>query len=112
MGARNRVGIGLSYRPTRLHRLATRYDNSVPTQLLSPIDCFTILAPGNRLCGTNVQYEIIVVPPLEQCSKNLTFGYSLLFYVSLKRIITDTFSYSLIQLLLNYGRNGVLTIQS
>ncbi len=35
MGARNRVGKGLSYRPARLHRLASRYDNSFP----SPIYC-------------------------------------------------------------------------
>ncbi len=32
MGAKNRVGIGLSYRPARLHRLAGRYDNAVPTR--------------------------------------------------------------------------------
>jgi hypothetical protein len=38
-GARNRVGIGLSYRPTSLHRLAGRYDNSVHTLFLPPIDC-------------------------------------------------------------------------
>ncbi len=28
---RNRVGKGLSYRPARLHRLADRYDNLVPS---------------------------------------------------------------------------------
>jgi hypothetical protein len=27
MGARNRVGTGLSYQPSRLHRLAGRYEN-------------------------------------------------------------------------------------
>jgi hypothetical protein len=32
MGARNRVGIGLSNRPARLHRLAGRYDISFPTR--------------------------------------------------------------------------------
>jgi hypothetical protein len=29
----------MSYRPARLHRLADRYDNSVPTRFLNPIDC-------------------------------------------------------------------------
>ncbi len=32
----NRVGIGLSFRPARQHRLAGRYDNSVPTRFLAP----------------------------------------------------------------------------
>ncbi len=65
MGARNRVGIGLSYRPTRLHSLAElvhwnrflgslkvkkkfglagRYDNTIPTRFLAPIDCSRIPA--------------------------------------------------------------------
>ena len=44
MGARNRIGIGLSYRPARLHRLAGRYDNAVPTRFLAPIDCSKIRA--------------------------------------------------------------------
>jgi hypothetical protein len=39
MWARNRVGIGLSYWPARLHRLAGRYDNAVPTRFLAHIDC-------------------------------------------------------------------------
>jgi hypothetical protein len=39
MGARNREGIGLSYRLARLHRLAGRYNISVPTRFLAPIDC-------------------------------------------------------------------------
>jgi hypothetical protein len=38
MGARNRVGIGLSYRPARLLMLVVWYDNSVPTWFLAPID--------------------------------------------------------------------------
>ncbi len=40
MGARYRVGIGLSYRPARLERLADRQNNSVPNWFLAPIDCF------------------------------------------------------------------------
>ncbi len=44
MGARNRVGIGLSYGPAMLHRLAGRYDNSVPTRFLTPVDCSKIPA--------------------------------------------------------------------
>jgi len=31
MGARNRIGTGLSYQAARLHRLACGYDNSVPS---------------------------------------------------------------------------------
>jgi hypothetical protein len=42
--ARNRVGIGLLYQPARLHRQAGRYDNSVPTRFLVPIDCSKIPA--------------------------------------------------------------------
>ncbi len=38
MGARNRVGIGLSYRPARLLMLVVWYDNSVPIWFLAPID--------------------------------------------------------------------------
>ncbi len=30
-------GIGLLYRPARLHRLADRYDNSVPELTVSPV---------------------------------------------------------------------------
>jgi len=41
---RNRVGIGLSYLPARLHRWAGRYDNSVPTRFLFPVDCSKIPA--------------------------------------------------------------------
>jgi hypothetical protein len=53
-------GIGLSYRPARLHRLAEsipgllkslkiptlagRYDNAIPTRFLTPIDCLKIPA--------------------------------------------------------------------
>jgi hypothetical protein len=44
MGARNRVGIGLSYRLARLRLLAGQYNNSVPTRFLAPIDCSKILA--------------------------------------------------------------------
>jgi hypothetical protein len=44
MGARNRVGTGLSYWPARLHRLAGRYNNLVPTRFLAPIDCSKIAA--------------------------------------------------------------------
>jgi hypothetical protein len=65
MGTRNRVGIGLSYRPARLHSpgrigslesilgllkslkiraLAGRYNNPIPTRFLAPIDCFKIPA--------------------------------------------------------------------
>ncbi len=46
MGNRNRIGIGLrlSYRHARIHRLAGRYDNSVPTRFLAPIDCSKIPA--------------------------------------------------------------------
>jgi hypothetical protein len=29
MGAKNRIGIGFSYRPARLYRLVGRYDNSI-----------------------------------------------------------------------------------
>ncbi len=41
---RNRVEIGMPYRPGRLHRRTGRYDNSVPTQFLAPVDCFKIPA--------------------------------------------------------------------
>jgi hypothetical protein len=73
MRARNRVGIGLSYRPARLHTqpeeigslesipgllksfkiraLAGRYDNPFPTRFLAPIDCLKIPA-----LITNVMY--------------------------------------------------------
>jgi hypothetical protein len=44
MGAGNGVEIGLSYRPDRLHRLAGRYENSVPTRFLIPIGCSKIPA--------------------------------------------------------------------
>ncbi len=44
MGARNRVGTKLSYRPTCLCSLAGRYDNLIPTWLLAPIDCSKIPA--------------------------------------------------------------------
>ncbi len=37
MGARNRVGIGLSYRPARLHRLA----GGTTTRFLAPTECNT-----------------------------------------------------------------------
>ncbi len=42
---RNRVGIGLSCR--RLHRLAGRCDNSVPTLPIAPTDCSKIPAQGH-----------------------------------------------------------------
>jgi hypothetical protein len=45
MGARKRVGIGLSYRPARLHRLAGRYVKSVP---IAAIDCYKIPALAGR----------------------------------------------------------------
>jgi hypothetical protein len=57
MGARNRVGIGLSYRPARdcifkLRRsLAGRHDNSVPPRFLAPIDCFKIRAQASSSGG-------------------------------------------------------------
>ncbi len=38
----NWVGIGLSYQPARLHSLAGRSVNSVPTWFLAPIDCSKI----------------------------------------------------------------------
>jgi hypothetical protein len=44
MRSTSRVGIGLSYRPARLHRLAGQYDNLVPTRFLVPITCFKIPA--------------------------------------------------------------------
>jgi hypothetical protein len=64
MGARNRGGIGLSYRPARLHRLAEfipwnrfpgpinvlkygvagRYNNPIHTRFQAPIDCLKIPA--------------------------------------------------------------------
>ncbi len=53
VGARNRVGIGLSYRPARLHRLAESnpwnslnylYENHIPTRFLASIDCSKIPA--------------------------------------------------------------------
>jgi hypothetical protein len=61
MGARNEVGIGLSYRPAtqsgeigslesilgllkslKIRALAGRYDNLNPTRFLAPIDCLKI----------------------------------------------------------------------
>jgi hypothetical protein len=60
MGARNRVGIGLSYRPTNLHRLAGRYYNPLPTQFLAPIDCSEI--PSLLLLGLPEQQNIIEQP--------------------------------------------------
>jgi hypothetical protein len=59
MGARNRGGIGLSFRPVRLHRRAEmihwnrflgRYDNTIPTRFLAPKDCYKIF------CGTDVRF--------------------------------------------------------
>jgi hypothetical protein len=46
MRARNPLGIGLSDMPAAagLHRLAGRYDNSVPIRFLAPIDCSKIPA--------------------------------------------------------------------
>jgi hypothetical protein len=65
MGARNQVGIGLSYRPASLRSLATQfqnrflesipfaiaglkiqtqYDNPIPTRFIDPIDCLKIPA--------------------------------------------------------------------
>ncbi len=44
MGPRNRVGTGLSLRPAGLHRQAGRYDKSVLTRFLAPIDCSKIPA--------------------------------------------------------------------
>jgi hypothetical protein len=44
--ARNRVGIGWSYRPARLHRpVAGKNDNSVPTWFLAPTDNSKIPEP-------------------------------------------------------------------
>ncbi len=41
-GARNRVGIGLSYRPARKHWQLGQFDNSVRTRFLAPIECSRI----------------------------------------------------------------------
>ncbi len=60
MGARNREGIGLSYRPAKLHRLAGRYYNPIPTQFLAPIDCSEI--PALLLFGLPEQQNIIEQP--------------------------------------------------
>ncbi len=48
IGVRNQVGIGLSCRPARLHRLAGRYDNLVLTVCLAPIHCSNIPAHCNE----------------------------------------------------------------
>jgi hypothetical protein len=48
MGARNRVGIGLSYRPAMLHKLTGRCDNSVPTRFLAPVGCSKIPAQSHH----------------------------------------------------------------
>jgi hypothetical protein len=44
MGAGNRVGMGLSYRPASPCSLASLYDNLIPTWFLGPIDCSKIPA--------------------------------------------------------------------
>ncbi len=49
-GARNRVGMGYRTGPP-VHRLADRYENSVPIRFLDPIDCSKIPA----LAGHNVR---------------------------------------------------------
>jgi hypothetical protein len=51
MGARNRVGIGLSYHSASLFSLAGRYDNPIPTRFLARIDCLTIPALDRTVLG-------------------------------------------------------------
>ncbi len=60
MWAKKRIGIGLSYRPAKLHRLAGRYYNPIPTQFLAPIDCSEI--PALFLFGLPEQQNIIEQP--------------------------------------------------
>jgi hypothetical protein len=48
MGARNRVGIGLSYRTARLNRLAGGYEKSILTRFPAHIDYFKITAQKSR----------------------------------------------------------------
>jgi hypothetical protein len=50
MGARNRVGTELSYRPASLLSLAGRYDSPIPTRFLTPIDCSKIPALDALMC--------------------------------------------------------------
>ncbi len=55
--SRNRVVL---YRPAKLHRLAGRYYNPIPTQFLAPIDCSEI--PVLLLFGLPEQQNIIEQP--------------------------------------------------
>ncbi len=88
MGARNRVGIGLLYRPARarifkllrspridskepilpgLCSLAGRYDNPIPTRFLVPIDCLKFqhwlnrLAESESKCCMSMKTEFCVL---------------------------------------------------
>jgi hypothetical protein len=65
MGARSRGGIGLSYRPARLHRRAGRCDNSVPTRFLAPIDCSKIPAPSTDYYSPTVLHQFHLLCGLE-----------------------------------------------
>jgi hypothetical protein len=83
MGARNRVGIGLSYRPARLHRrgidslesipgllkslkiralVGRRYDNPTPTRFLAPIDSSKISAQVLGRGSTGIPKKYTIVP--------------------------------------------------
>jgi hypothetical protein len=58
MGAKNRVGIGMSYRPAIPHRLTGRYENLVPTRFIAPIDCSKI-PTLIRVSSTNCAYGAV-----------------------------------------------------
>jgi hypothetical protein len=73
-GARNRVGIGLSYRPARLHRLAGQYDNSVPSRFLAPIDCYKIPVQNLKIL-TLIFYPFINAQFLIACPQLSNINY-------------------------------------
>jgi hypothetical protein len=61
LGAGDRVGKGLSYRPATLHRLVGKCDNSVPTRFLVPMDCSKI--PLQCLCRHKATIKKSWYPP-------------------------------------------------
>ncbi len=58
MEARNRVGIGLSFRTASLRSLAGWYDNTISTRFLDPIDCFQIQALYFSSLGIFIVYYL------------------------------------------------------
>ncbi len=80
MGARNKVGIGLSCRPARrnsflgidswapwIRALAGRYNNPIPPRFLAPVDCLKIPA----LCSAQTQSTVLTeLVTLHTCAQH------------------------------------------